>query len=177
MRRRVKWITHRENVSHDPRCLGNALVTTYSIVGEDPPYLIETSQRWKFFNLKEGRFGRYVDSTGNEATWEDKSLNPGPYRFLFVDDAMDVAELHLRRHYWQKFRSAIRTGRRTAQLYRARQEGHPQITRLRELRSIAKSSGTKEEYRALERQISEFLSAEFPMSMAEVEQFLQLMAK
>jgi hypothetical protein len=63
MRRRVKWVTHRENVSHDPRCLGNALVTRYSIMGEDPPYLIETSQRWEFFNLKEGRFGRYVDAS------------------------------------------------------------------------------------------------------------------
>lgn len=176
MRRRVKWITHRENVSHDPRCLGYALVIGYSIMGEDPPYLADTSQRWKFFNLKVGP-GRYVDLAGNEASWEEKSLNPGPYRFLFVDDAMDVAELHLRRHYWRKFRSAIRTGRRTAQLYRARQEGHLQITRLRELSSKAKSSGSKEEYRALERQILELLSAEFPMSMAEVEQFLQLMAK
>jgi hypothetical protein len=134
-------------------------------MGEDPPYLIETSQRWRFFNLKVWP-RRYIDLAGNEASWEEKSLNPGPYRFLFVDDAMDVAELHLRRHHWQTFRSAIRTGRRTAQLYRARNEDHLQITRLRELSSIAKSSGTKEEYRALERQISELLSAEFPMSMA-----------
>lgn len=141
-------------------------------MGEDPYRLYMSGQRWKYFTLRVV-LGKYVDFAGNEGSYEEKSLNPEPYRFLFIDDAMDAAELHLRRHRSAEFREAVREGRPEAQLDRAIKQGHAKIKQLLKLSSKAESSGRDQEHQALEHQILNILRLEISMSTDEVVQFLQ----